>query len=136
MTALAEQIPEVANVHLTATEHEGRIVFLHRVAEGPANQSYGIQVARLAGVPDAVIAAARDKLSELEAGAVQEGAFAQSDLFAAPGPRRAAPEPPSAAPPADALREALAAADPDELTPREAHALLYRLREIGNGAPD
>ena len=127
MTALAEQVPEVANVHLTATEHEGRIVFLHRVAEGPANQSYGIQVARLAGVPEAVVAAARDKLAELEAGALAAGAApAQSDLFAAP------PDAP-AAPPTDALRDALAAVDPDALTPRAALELVYRLRALDTG---
>jgi DNA mismatch repair protein MutS len=128
MTALAEQIPEVANVHLAATEHEGRIVFLHRVEEGPANQSYGIQVARLAGVPEAVIAAARDKLTELEAGAIQGGSPpAQSDLFAArPDDSRARGDTHDV----DPLHDALAAADPDGLTPREALELLYRLREL------
>ncbi|MFQ3230629.1 MAG: DNA mismatch repair protein MutS [Reinekea sp.] len=67
MTALAEQTPEVANVHLDATEHDDRLVFLHRVQPGPASQSYGIQVARLAGVPEIVIRNAKHKLQELEA---------------------------------------------------------------------
>jgi DNA mismatch repair protein MutS len=66
MTALAEQVAEVANVHLDATEHDDRLVFLHRVQPGPASQSYGIQVARLAGVPDTVIRNAKHKLQELE----------------------------------------------------------------------
>ncbi len=66
LTALAEQLPGVANVHLAATEHRQQIVFLHAVREGPASQSYGIQVARLAGVPSAVLANARRKLEELE----------------------------------------------------------------------
>ncbi|MBU2863746.1 DNA mismatch repair protein MutS [Reinekea forsetii] len=67
MTALAEANPEVANVHLDATEHDDRLVFLHRVQPGPASQSYGIQVARLAGVPESVISHAKQKLAELEA---------------------------------------------------------------------
>jgi DNA mismatch repair protein MutS len=133
MTALAELLPEVVNVHLTATEHDGRIVFLHRVAEGPANQSYGIQVARLAGVPDTVIGAARDKLAELEAGGLAIGASpAQSDLFAAPSGDAATPAPDADGSPvsADPLHEALTEVDPDALSPREALDLVYRLRAL------
>ncbi|MCH2097717.1 MAG: DNA mismatch repair protein MutS [Pseudomonadales bacterium] len=130
MTALADQVPSVANVHLTAAEHDGRIVFLHSVAEGPANQSYGIQVARLAGVPDAVIAAARDKLAELESGALQIGVSpTQSDLFATPPPAPTAPE--CASPISDPVREALDDIDPDTLTPRDALDLVYRLSALG-----
>ena len=129
MTALADQVPSAANVHLTATEHDGRIVFLHTVAEGPANQSYGIQVARLAGVPDAVIGAARDKLAELESGALQIGVSpSQSDLFAAPSRAGTTPEGSRAA--ADPLREALDEVDPDTLTPRDALDLVYRLSSL------
>ncbi|MFB3107491.1 MAG: DNA mismatch repair protein MutS, partial [Pseudomonadales bacterium] len=66
LTALPDELPNIANVHLAATEHEGNIVFLHNVKEGPASQSYGIQVARLAGIPHAVIDAAQQRLQELE----------------------------------------------------------------------
>ena len=66
LTALAEELPACANVHLDATEHGDQLVFLHAVKEGPANQSYGLQVARLAGVPQPVIGEARRYLQELE----------------------------------------------------------------------
>ncbi|MXY51396.1 MAG: DNA mismatch repair protein MutS, partial [Gammaproteobacteria bacterium] len=66
LTALADDIATVANVHLDATEHRGEVVFLHAVRDGPANQSYGIQVAKLAGLPQAVLAAARKHLFDLE----------------------------------------------------------------------
>ena len=92
MTAMAENQAGIANVHLDATEHDDRLVFLHRVQPGPASQSYGIQVARLAGVPEPVIQHARGKLAELEAlnvGAVGpapaesiRALTAQADLFA------------------------------------------------------
>ncbi|WP_163558054.1 DNA mismatch repair protein MutS [Halomonas sp. NO4] len=125
MTALAEQITEVANVHLTAAEHREGIVFMHRVEEGPASQSYGLQVAQLAGVPQGVIARARDKLSQLEQQEVDQGQRSpargdgdpppvQNDLFAT------APHP---------LLEALAELDPDALTPRQALDLLYEWRD-------
>jgi DNA mismatch repair protein MutS len=118
LTALAEQLPGVANVHLAATEHRGQIVFLHTVREGPASQSYGIQVARLAGVPNAVLATAQRKLAQLEVTAAAAGATAQIDLFTAPAP-----------PPAhgNALQDRLAALDPDALSPRDAHALMFEL---------
>jgi len=136
MTALTEQAPDVANVHLTATEHDGRLVFLHRLEEGPANQSYGIQVARLAGVPDAVIAAARAKLAELETSAATIGANpAQTDLFAAPSAAARVTNSGSTSVPArdhDSIRvrDAVAAVEPDTLTPREALALIYALQEL------
>jgi DNA mismatch repair protein MutS len=117
LTALAERHPGVANVHLAATEHKGEIVFLHSVRDGPASQSYGIQVARLAGVPTAVLERARRKLEELERAAAAAAARAQGDLFQPP------PPPPPAA--ATELLDELAAVDPDALTPRDAQALLY-----------
>ena len=119
LTRLAEEFAQVANVHLDAVEHKDRIVFLHSVEEGPANQSYGLQVAQLAGVPPRVIRAARAHLARLEQQAV--GSSAQGDLFA----------PPSAAPDAGGQRalELLRDTDPDALSPKEAHDLLYRLRE-------
>ncbi|MEQ8483426.1 MAG: DNA mismatch repair protein MutS [Pseudomonadales bacterium] len=121
LTALAEELPATANVHLAAAEHRGRIVFLHSVEPGPASQSYGVQVARLAGVPTAVLGAARRKLEELEAQG-QAGAALQGDLFRA---SRRDPEPE-----ADALRDRLGALDPDALTPRQALDALYELRAL------
>ncbi|MDA1075816.1 MAG: DNA mismatch repair protein MutS [Proteobacteria bacterium] len=121
LTGLPEQLDGAANVHLDATEHNGRIVFMHQVREGAASQSYGIQVARLAGVPDAVIERASARLRELE----DEQAAAhphQADLFAAPAQRRDAIN--------DELRRQLDAHDPDDLTPRAALSLIYALKEL------
>jgi DNA mismatch repair protein MutS len=119
LTALAEQLPGVANVHLAATEHRGQIVFLHAVREGPARASYGIQVARLAGVPHPVVAAARRKLEELETYA--DLAAPQADMFAEP--RQQVPRDH----PVDVLQQRLAGLDLDTMTPRDAHALLAEL---------
>ncbi len=121
LTALPEVVEGVANVHLDATEYADRIVFLHSVRPGPASRSYGLQVAALAGVPQAVITEARRKLQELESPhalapvATASGAPAQGQLLFDADPRR------------DALLERLRALDPDALSPREAHALLYEL---------
>ena len=119
LTRLSHEYSELANVHLDAVEHGERIVFLHAVEEGPANQSYGIQVAALAGIPGSVVKAARRQLREFEQRAAIDPL--QPDLFA-----NAAPEP-EEAPPHPAL-EKLAAIDPDRLTPREALDALYNLR--------
>ncbi|MCU0259211.1 MAG: hypothetical protein MUF56_09340 [Solirubrobacteraceae bacterium] len=101
-----------------AVEHKDSIVFLHAVEEGPASQSYGLQVAALAGVPPAVIRAARRRLAELEQASVtREG---QPDLFAAPPPAEAARHP---------ALDLLESIDPDAVTPREALDLLYRLKK-------
>ncbi len=127
LTALAAQVHGIANVHLDATEHAESLVFLHAVRPGPANRSYGLAVAKLAGVPREVVAAARDYLAHLEDGrdaahahshALPEGAPAQSQLDLQPAPR------------ASALEERLRALDPDALTPRDALALLYELRKL------
>ncbi|MBK1727523.1 DNA mismatch repair protein MutS [Halorhodospira neutriphila] len=126
MTALEQAHTGVANVHLEAAEHGERIVFLHAVREGPASQSYGLQVAALAGVPREVLQAAREKLSSLEAGASPEPASAQLPLFEAP-PAGPAPEPEPAPP--DPIREAVDNLDPDGLTPRQALETLYWLQE-------
>ncbi|MBB3046039.1 DNA mismatch repair protein MutS [Litorivivens lipolytica] len=124
LTALPEQYPEAVNVHLDATEHEDHIVFLHAVQEGPANQSYGLQVAKLAGIPPAVIQNARRKLASLEQqvapAPVNGHAPAQPDLFAAP----AEPNP---------VLEALLDLDPDDLSPRQALEALYRLKSLEQG---
>lgn len=127
LTQLAADFRQVANVHLDAVEHKDRIVFLHSVEEGPANQSYGLQVAQLAGVPAAVIRSARKHLADLEAAAAAHAP--QGDLFSAPSATAAAPatEP---HPAIDALRDC----DPDALTPRDALDLLYRLRELAQGS--
>jgi DNA mismatch repair protein MutS len=122
MTRLAADLPQVANVHLDAFEHRDRIVFLHSVEEGPANQSYGLQVAALAGVPAAVIRAARRRLAQLEEHGLAAGP--QRDLFVAgTGAPAPAPEPEE-----HSLLKRLRELDPDALTPKEALELLYRLR--------
>ncbi|MBL8383492.1 MAG: DNA mismatch repair protein MutS [Burkholderiales bacterium] len=128
LTQLDREYPEVANVHLAAAEHGGGVVFLHEVRDGPASQSYGLQVAQLAGVPPAVIRAARRHLADLEDQAARM-TRPQLDLFAG------APAPP-AAPPAESARpEALALLDgirPDELTPRAALDLIYELKRLAD----
>ncbi|MFM9967123.1 MAG: DNA mismatch repair protein MutS [Burkholderiales bacterium] len=121
LTRLALEFKEVANVHLDAIEHKDRIVFLHHVEEGPASQSYGLQVAALAGVPNTVTRAARRYLQQLEESQLNSGG--QSDLFAA----ATTPEP---EPPTDELREAMQQVNPDELSPREALDLLYKLKRL------
>jgi DNA mismatch repair protein MutS len=122
MTRLALEHREAANVHLDAVEHQDTIVFLHAVEDGPASQSYGLQVAALAGVPKPVIRNARRYLQMLEDASLARGG--QDDLFAGSGkPAQPTPEP-------DALRDALAAITPDELSPREALELLYRLKKL------
>jgi len=123
LTALPEKINTIANVHIDAVEHADKIVFLHRVKDGPANQSYGLQVAQLAGVPKSVIDQARNKLHSLETDAnqgVKEGGTLPLALNF-----EAEPDPE-----AEALKQALAEIDPDELTPREALDALYKLRQI------
>ena len=118
LTVLPESCGSMLNVHLDATEHRDHVVFLHKIQRGPANRSFGLQVARLAGIPAGVISAAAGKLRELEgerepAAQAAIPAPAQSDLFAAM-------EHPVLA----RLRDT----DPDGLTPRAALDLLYELR--------
>ena len=120
LTRLAEDYPECANVHLDAVEHGHTIVFLHAVEEGPASQSYGIQVAALAGIPASVIRDAKRRLRQLENREIDTGP--QGDLFAA------APEPVEAEP--HPALDALRALDPDELSPREALEKLYELKRL------
>ena len=121
MTRLSHEYTELANVHLGAVEHNDRIVFMHAVEEGPANQSYGIQVAALAGIPTAVVRAARKQLREFEQRATVDPL--QPDLFAQSEPEPAEPEPHPAL-------DQLAAIDPDSLTPREALDALYALKGL------
>ena len=131
LTALAERLERVANATVRVTEWKGEVVFLHEVVPGAADRSYGIQVAKLAGLPPAVVERARAILGELEKTEREKPAASLIDdlpLFAVPQ-RRAAAVPAADAP--DGLREALAGLDPDEMTPREALDALYRLKRLG-----
>jgi DNA mismatch repair protein MutS len=121
LTRLGLEYKEVANVHLDAVEHKDSVVFLHAVEDGPASQSYGLQVAGLAGVPKAVIRQAKKYLQLLEESSITRGG--QADLFAATKAVEPEPEP-------DPLRGELEKINPDELTPREALELLYRLKRL------
>ena len=121
LTSLPEQAPTVFNVHLTAVEHNDHIVFLHEVKEGAASQSYGLQVAQLAGVPAHVIDQAKHKLAMLEqdvavgAQMIVPPSPMQSDLFAMPEPK--------------AIKE-LKKISADDLTPKQALELIYQLKEL------
>ncbi len=119
LTRLVEEFKQVANVHLDAAEHGNGIVFLHSVQEGAANQSYGLQVAALAGIPKSVVASAKRKLTQLEKQNVDAGP--QVDMFLADEP----PETPLH--PAVSELEIL---DPDELTPKQALEALYKLKAL------
>jgi DNA mismatch repair protein MutS len=125
LTSLAMEAPGVANVHVEAVEHGDKLIFLHSVKDGPANQSYGLQVAALAGIPSTVIAQARRYLTELERerDALRNHASPQKELPLFAGPETA-PSPPNPA------LARLRAADPDALSPRDALALLFELKEL------
>ena len=128
LTSLASEAPGVANVHVEAVEHGEQLVFLHSVKEGPANQSYGLQVAALAGIPKSVTTQARRYLTELERerDALRSHNSPQGELalFA-----------PTAAPVAEsAALEALRAVDPNTLSPRDALDLLFRLKCLDHEA--
>ncbi len=118
LTTLPEHHSNVVNVHLDAVEHGNRIVFMHSVKEGPANKSYGLQVAALAGVPENVIRNAKQKLHQLEGENPQKVAPApqQISLFAAEPPHPAI--------------EKLEKVSVDNLTPRDAINLLYDLKKL------
>ena len=133
LTALAGTLERLANATMRVAEHGQDVVFLHEVVPGAADRSYGIHVARLAGLPDSAIARAEQVLEALEVGETQtnpkrslSGNLATDlPLFAA------APRPQSsglAAKGPDPIHEALTAATPDEMTPREALDLIYALR--------
>ena len=113
------QMPGVENVHLEVVDNEGEVVFLHRVADGPANQSYGLAVAALAGMPEEVVALARKYLMELSENASSEQTQQQANLFP--------PAHPSAA---ELALEALTRINPDNLSPREALDVLYELKQL------
>jgi DNA mismatch repair protein MutS len=122
LTALADTDPAVANLHLDAVEHTDTIVFMHRVREGSADRSYGLQVAALAGIPPEVIRRARDRLQELEAEPLLESSPASN----------ASPQLSLFAPMEHPVVAELKELQPDELSPRQALDLLYRLRDLAN----
>lgn len=121
LTRLVEEFNMAANVHLKAVEHKHHIVFLHQVNEGPASQSYGLQVARLAGVPEPVIKAAKKHLKKLEQESIQQKS--QLDLFAT------TPDTPEEIPSIHPVISMLDEISPDELSPRQALDMLYQLKK-------
>ncbi len=125
LTRLADRCDALSLHHVRAREWKGDLVLLHELAEGPADRSYGIAVARLAGLPPAVVARAKSVLAKLEAGRDATGGIAAGlddlPLFAAAIPDEPAPDP---------LADAVAAIDPDKLTPREALDALYELKRV------
>ena len=130
MTALAEKLPRLSNVTMRVKEWEGDVVFLHEVAKGAADRSYGVQVAKLAGLPHAVVERAREVLHRLEEGEISGKTAGLADdlpLFNAAVSRE--PARPKAG---NALKDAVSAINPDEMTPREALEALYRLKSIIN----
>jgi DNA mismatch repair protein MutS len=124
LTQLTQEFRTLANVHLDAVETAAGLTFLHAVEEGPASQSYGLQVAKLAGVPGNVITSARRKLVLLEN--LQIAQTGQGDLFAPP------PVPEPAFSP---LLERLAEIAPDSLTPRQALEIVYELKDLADSSP-
>jgi DNA mismatch repair protein MutS len=124
LTRLAEKLNSLSLHNVRAREYKGELVLLHEVADGPADRSYGIAVARLAGMPPAVLSRAKSVLAKLEAGRAATGGLAAGlddlPLFAALVEQT----------PPDTLRETLAAIHPDSLSPREALEALYRLKSV------
>ncbi len=128
LTALPAELTGCANVHFDAFEHRDGIVFLHEVADGPASRSYGVQVARLAGVPADTVRNAQKYLHRIDRFSVQDAP--QADLFAG---AVASPDGLAGATQnAQALLDELARIDPDALTPRDAHAALYALKRLAD----
>ncbi|MGY0650280.1 DNA mismatch repair protein MutS [Luteimonas sp. A537] len=123
LTALATPGSGIANVHLDAVEHGDRLVFMHAVKDGPANRSFGLQVAALAGLPKPVLRQARARLAELE----QHGQPASPPLSAE---TLDSPQQFGLFAPSSAALDALAGIDPDELTPKQALEALYRLKTL------
>jgi DNA mismatch repair protein MutS len=128
MTALAGKLPGVKNATVTVKEWEGEVIFLHEVREGAADRSYGVQVARLAGLPASVIERAKVVLEALEQGDREGGK--QSTLIDDLPLFRAAPPPPPKAQKASAVEERLKGVHPDELTPMEALRLVYEIKGL------
>jgi DNA mismatch repair protein MutS len=129
LTQLANKLPGVDNATVTVKEWEGEVIFLHEVRKGAADRSYGVQVAQLAGLPASVVARARDVLDMLEKGSRENGgAKIQIDdlpLFAAAPP----PQPTAAPKGPSPVEELLDSIHPDDLSPREALEMLYKLKD-------
>ncbi|HEY0311892.1 MAG TPA: DNA mismatch repair protein MutS, partial [Allosphingosinicella sp.] len=127
LTRLAERLDALSLHHVRAREWKGELVLLHEVAKGPADRSYGLAVAKLAGLPGPVLSRARAVLARLEQGRAATGGIAAGlddlPLFAAAAAQEEGPA-------EDPLRTALAAADADALSPREALELVYRLKQL------
>jgi len=122
LTTVTTKMPGIRNATVTVREHDGDVIFLHEVIMGAADRSYGVQVARLAGLPSAVVDRARVVLDKLEASERSGGKTAMIDdlpLFNIPAPQ-AAPE--------SGVETLLRDIHPDALSPREALALIYDLR--------
>ena len=122
LTRLVDEFKHAANVHLDAVEHANNIVFMHKVEEGAANQSYGLQVAQLAGIPRPVIAAAKRKLALLEQNQVTQNMLPQTDMFAA--------SPPEVEVELHPVLITLESLQADDLTPKQALDLVYKLVEL------
>jgi DNA mismatch repair protein MutS len=121
LTHLPEQLEGVKNVHLKAVEHGDSIVFLHSVNDGPASQSYGLQVAALAGIPKNVLRRARFQLSKLEKGDSDNPQMGLFSTYEEPEPELE---------PENPVLDRLDEIDPDELTPRSALDLIYKLKAL------
>jgi DNA mismatch repair protein MutS len=127
LTVLHEKLPRLINATVKVKEWQGEVVFLHQIVPGAADRSYGIQVAKLAGLPEPVIARARDVLQHLEEGDRQSPATTIDDLpLFSVSVQKSQPK----AEEKDELRDALKGIDPDDLSPREAHEALYRLKAL------
>jgi len=125
LTRITEDYKQAANVHLDAVEHASNIVFLHSVEEGPASQSYGLQVAQLAGIPKSVVTSAKRKLAQLELNQIaQQSPSAQGDMFVSTDQvTEPVPHP---------VISELETIEPDELTPKQALEMLYTLKALLN----
>jgi DNA mismatch repair protein MutS len=121
LTRIVDDFKQASNVHLDAVEHGHNIVFMHKVEEGAANQSYGLQVAQLAGIPKSVVASAKRKLQQLETSQIN-GQSGQHDMFASNEPITETPLHPALV--------ALETLQPDDLTPKQALEFLYKLQEM------
>ncbi|SHL85548.1 DNA mismatch repair protein MutS [Roseovarius pacificus] len=132
MTNLSDKLDRVENATVSVKEHDGEVIFLHEVRRGAADRSYGVQVAKLAGLPDTVVERARVVLDALEKGE-REGGTAQKALID-DLPLFAAMPPPAPAPVRDSeLDKRMAEVLPDELTPRQALDLIYELKGLAEG---
>jgi len=136
LTSLPDNFDGIANVHLDAVEHDKGIVFLHAVKQGPANQSYGLQVAQLAGIPASVIEQARNKLQQLESDAVLAAANSGGSSASGADSKNIEEKPQQAElfgsaphPAVDYLQRL----NPDEITAREALDILYQLKKKTTG---